>query len=127
MTPEEKIVVKVLVAVAWVDGEMQEPESGVVDGLLAGFDASDEEQAELASWAKTPRTLRDVDVSSLRPDDRDMLLHNAALLVCSDGVETDRETRLLAELAAILEVDEGDATAIVRSVRAGIAGVRREK
>ena len=124
MTPGEKTVVKVLVAVAWVDGEMQMPESGVIEGLLAGFDASPEEEAEILEFAKTPRTLRDADVSDLSAEDRDTLLRNAALLVCVDGVETEAERRLMAQLAMILEVNENDAREIVRSVRGGYVAAR---
>ncbi len=124
MTPGEKTVVKVLVAVAWVDGEMQAPESGVIEGLLAGFDASPEEEAEILEFAKTPRTLRDADVSNLSAEDRDTLLRNAALLVCVDGVETEAERRLIAQLAQILEVNDGDAREIVRSVRGGYVAAR---
>ena len=125
MTPQEKQVVKVLVAVAWADGEMQAPEAGVFEGLLAGFDASPEEEAEILAFAKTPRTLRDADVSDLSDDDKDTLLRNAALLVCADGVETEAERKLIAQLAKILEVSEGDANEVVRSVRGGMGGAHR--
>ncbi len=125
MTPGEKTVVKVLVAVAWVDGEMQMPESGVIEGLLAGFDASPAEEAEILEFAKTPRTLRDADVSDLSADDRDTLLRNAALLVCADGIETQAERNLIEQLAKILDVNDGDAREIVRSVRGGIGNASR--
>ena len=124
MTPEEKQIVRVLVAVAWVDGEMQEPEAGVVDGLLAAFGASTEEEAEMLEFAKTPRTLRDADVSGLSAEQRDTLLRNAALLVCADGVETEAERRLIAQLAQILEVNDGEVQQIVHSVRAGFRAAR---
>jgi tellurite resistance protein len=127
MTPEEKTIVRVLVAVAWIDGEMQAPESGVIDGLLAGFDASKEEAAELLEFARTPRTLRDVDVSTLSAEDKDTLLRNAALLICADGVETDAERRLIAQLVKILEVSADDAREVVRSVRGGIGAARRSR
>jgi hypothetical protein len=120
MTPEEKTIVHALVAVAWVDGEMQAPETGVIDGLLAAFDASPDETAEILTFAKTPRTLRDVDVSNLTPDDRDTLLRNAALLICSDGVETDAELGLITQLGKILEMTTEDAREVVRSVRGGV-------
>jgi uncharacterized membrane protein YebE (DUF533 family) len=125
MTPQEKSILRVLVAVAWVDGGMQAPEAGVIDGLLAGFDASPEEEAELQEFAKTPRTLRDADVSDLSEDDKDTLLRNAALLVCSDGVETDAERALLAQLARILDVKDDDAQKIVLSVRGGLKAASR--
>jgi hypothetical protein len=127
MTPEEKTIVRVLVAVAWVDGEMQAPESGVIEGLLAGFDASAEEVAEIMEFAKTPRTLRDVDVSSLSADDKDTLLRNATLLICADGIETDAERRLIAQLAQILDVSAEEAKEVVRSVRGGMGAALRRR
>jgi tellurite resistance protein len=127
MTPEEKTIVRMLVAVAWVDGEMQAPESGVIDGLLAGFDASKQETDEILEFAKTPRTLRDVDVSGLSSDHKDTLLRNAVLLVCADGVETDVERGLLAQLALILELSEVEAQEVVRSVRRGIGAATRHQ
>jgi uncharacterized tellurite resistance protein B-like protein len=120
MTPEEKTTVRALVAVAWVDGEMHVPEAGVIDGLLAAFDASPDETAEIHEFARTPRTLRDVDVSNLSADEKDTLLRNAALLICSDGVETDAEIHLVGQLAQILEVSANDAREVVRSVRGGV-------
>ena len=123
MTPEEKTIVHALVAVAWVDGEMQAPEAGVIEGLLAAFDASPDEAALVYEFAKTPRTPRDLDVSSLSADDRETLLRNAALLVCSDGVETEAELRLIDQLAKILEMKPDEAREVVRSVRGGVEAV----
>jgi hypothetical protein len=40
MTPQEKTIVRLLIAVAWADGEMQSPEEGVIEGLLGGCDAT---------------------------------------------------------------------------------------
>ena len=37
MTPSEKNIVKCLVALAWADGKVRAPESGVIEGLLCGF------------------------------------------------------------------------------------------
>jgi len=125
MTPEENTIVRVLVAVAWVDGEMQAPEAGVIDGLLALFDASKEEADAILEFARTPRTLRDVDVSGLSADDKDTVLRNAALVIAADGVETDGERRLIAQLAKILEMGPEEAREVVRSVRGSIGAVAR--
>ena len=57
MTPSERNIVKSLIAVAWADGKLEQPESGVIEGLLCGFDASEDEEAELLEYARTPRTL----------------------------------------------------------------------
>ena len=120
MTPEEKTVVHALVAVAWVDGEMQVPEAGVIEGLMAAFDASPEETTEVLEFAKTPRTLRDVDVSNLSANDKETLLRNAAVLMCSDGAETAAELALIAQLAKVLDWNADEAREVVRSVRGGV-------
>ena len=57
MTPAEKNIVRSLVAVAWVDGKLESGEASVIEGLLTGFDASDEEEREILEYAKTRRTL----------------------------------------------------------------------
>lgn len=125
MTPEEKTIVKVLVAVAWADGEMLAPEAGVIEGMLSGFDASPAEEAELLEYAKSPRGLRDVPVAGLSADDRETLLRNAALLVCADGEESESERTLLAHLADVLEIGPKEQHEIVRSVRGGVQHLRR--
>jgi uncharacterized membrane protein YebE (DUF533 family) len=117
MTPREKLIVQALIALAWADGSVAGPEASVVDGLLAGFDASDEEEAEIHAWAKTPRKLDDVNLGSLDADERDTLLANAALLVAADGEETAVERKLLEKLAKMLGLDANEARKAVMSTR----------
>lgn len=117
MTPMEKAVVQALIAVAWADGEVEGPEEGVVEGLLAGFDASSQEEAELLAWAKSPRSLGEVDLGILDADARELLLSNAALLVAADGEESLSERDVLTGLASRLGLDADAARAIVRRTR----------
>lgn len=96
---------RALVAVAWADGRMESAEAGVIEGLLSGFDATPEEEAEILAFARHRRTLEsDVPVAELSTADRELLFSNAALLVCADGVETRGERLVLARLAALLEL-----------------------
>ena len=125
MTPQEKTIVKLLIAVAWADGEMKAPEEGVIEGLLGGFDASPQEEADLVAWSKSPRALRDVPVGDLSADDRETLMRNAALLVCADAEESEREKDVLAHLASILDIGDRERTEIVTSVRAGMRHLNR--
>lgn len=125
MTPEEKTIVKMLIAVAWADGEMQAPEQGVIDGLLSGFDASPKEEEEMHAWAKSPRTLRDVPVGELSNDERETLMRNAALLVQADDEETEREQNVLAHLGNILEIGANERPEIIASVRGGASHLKR--
>lgn len=113
----EKAVVQALIAVAWADGEVEGPEEGVVEGLLAGFDASSEEEAELLAWAKTPRSLGEVNLAILDADARELLLSNAALLVAADGEESLSERDVLTGLASRLGLDADAARAIVQRTR----------
>ena len=71
---------RALVAVAWADGRMEAAEAGVIEGLLSGFDATPEEEAEILAFARHRRTLEsDVPVAELSTADRELLFSNAAL------------------------------------------------
>jgi uncharacterized membrane protein YebE (DUF533 family) len=124
MTPAEKNVLRSLVAVAWADGKLVDGESGVIEGLLAGFDASDEEEAEILEYARTPRSLsRDIPVGELTEEDRELLLSNAALLTEVDGDQSDTEHAVLDELVRLLEFDAEEAAEIVAGARDGVLGL----
>jgi tellurite resistance protein len=120
MTPAERNIVKSLIAVAWADGQMESSESSVVEGLLVGFDASEEEEKELLEWAKTPRSLdKDLPVEELTEEDRELLLANAALLTMADGKQTPDETKALGQLIAILKMDVDNAKTIIAGAADG--------
>ncbi len=120
MTPSEKNILKSLVAVAWADGKVEAPEENVIEGLLAGFDASEEEEREIFEYAKTRRTLsEDIPLEALSEDDRELLLANAALLTHADGEQSPDEKQLLDRLIAMLEIEEADAASILESVKDG--------
>lgn len=119
MTDNDRKVLQALIAVAWADGQMEESESTVIDGLLAGFDASDEEEEQLREYARTPRTVDDIDVVGLTEEDKELLLGNAALLTHADGEQSTAERLLLGKLSTILGFDHPRAFDIIESVRGG--------
>jgi uncharacterized tellurite resistance protein B-like protein len=120
MTPGEKNIVKCLVAVAWADGKVAAPESGVIEGLLCGFDASEDEERELLDYAKHKRTLSgDAPFQELSQEERELLLANAALLTHADGEQSDSEKELLNKLVSLLDFDEEEAGQIMDSVQDG--------
>jgi tellurite resistance protein len=120
MTPGEKNIVKCLVAVAWADGKVAAPESGVIEGLLCGFDASEDEEREILDYAKQKRTLSaDAPLKALSQEERELLLANAALLTHADGEQSDPEKELLSKLVTMLEFDEESAGEILDSVQDG--------
>lgn len=120
MTPNEKCIVKSLVAVAWADGKVEQVEEHVIEGLLAGFDATEAEEKEILDYAKSKRTLaEDIPVDDLSDEDKELLLANAALLAHADGDQSSDERALLLRLIEILKLDEETASAILDSVKDG--------
>jgi tellurite resistance protein len=120
MTPAEKNILKSLVAVAWADGKVEAPEAGVIEGLLCGFDASEQEEQEMLDYAKTRRTLAEgVPVSELEGEDRELLLANAALLTHADGEQSDTEKETLDKLIQMLGFSQEQANEIVGTAGEG--------
>lgn len=119
MSPGEKNVLKSLIAVAWTDGKIEEGEVGVIEGLLSGFDASEEEETEILEYAKTRRTLDDIPLTELSDEDRELLLSNAALLTHADGEQSDDERGVIDELIDLLEFSEDEAEEIIAATRDG--------
>lgn len=120
MTPSEKNIVKSLVAVAWADGKLETPESGVIEGMLCGFDATDEEEKEILEYASERRTLGDdIPLDEMSKEDRELLLANAALLTHADGEQSKSESDLLDKLIKILGFDDAEARTILNSVADG--------
>ncbi len=118
MTPNQKNIVKSLVAVAWADGRVEELEAGVIEGLLCGFDATDAEEQELIEYARQRRTLSaDLPLGELERADRELVLTNAALIVHADDSETLAERAVLKELVALLGFTEAEAASLLKSAR----------
>jgi tellurite resistance protein len=114
VTPSEKNIVRSLVAVAWADGHLESGETSVIEGLLTGFDASEEEEREILEYARTRRTLeKDIPLTDLTREDRELLLANAALLTHADGDQTSDETEVLGELIRILGFSDAEAHEIL--------------
>src|SRR5262245_60895027 len=120
MTPGEKNIVKSLVAVAWADGKVEAPEANVIEGLLAGFDATPAEEQEILEYAKARRTFaNDIPVAELSLEDKELLLANAALLTHADGDQSPEEKALLTRLSTTLGFSPEQAQAILDSAADG--------
>jgi tellurite resistance protein len=73
-------ILKAVVCVAWADGLLKDPERRALEGVLAACDLTPEEAAELRSYAAKPRSLGDLDIRGLTPEDRRaVVLHSVAL------------------------------------------------
>jgi tellurite resistance protein len=116
MTPAEMNIVKSLVVVAWADGRLEDSETGVVEGLLVGFDATPEEEGAILEYAKTRRTLDEIPVEELGVPDRELLLGNATLLTLVDGEQSVAEKALLWELSERLGLSREEASRVFAEV-----------
>ena len=87
--------------------------------MLAGFDASPEEEAELIEYAKVPRTFADIPVADMTTEDKELLLSNAALLALSDGKQTLDEARALSHLVGVLKLGDAESRRIISEAKDG--------
>ena len=95
-------LLKILIALAWADGRVDEEEMEIVEAMLDSFNASVDEGNDLREWAKTPRSLDDIDVAGLTAEDADLVLYQAVLLTYIDDEQSEKETELLNNFVAKL-------------------------
>ncbi|WP_437924420.1 TerB family tellurite resistance protein [Sorangium sp. So ce291] len=111
-------IVKSLVSVAWADGEFHDAEREMVDGLIAAFEANEEQASEIRAYAAERRTLDDVPLDELGGEDRRALLQHAVLLTFVDGEQHDAEKQYIAALCKKLEIPELESEQIIKSAEA---------
>lgn len=118
MHEQDMAILKSLVAVAWVDGKVQDEEKELIEALISAFGASDSEAEAVRQYAASPRGLGDVPVTDLSADDRRTLLNHAVVLTHIDGEQTDQEKELIGNLGQLLRIPAEEATRIVAAAEA---------
>lgn len=98
MHDQNMAILKSLVSVAWADGEFAEKERQMVEALLAAFEADEHQAAEIRKYAAEKKTLDDIPIEDLSPDDCRVLLQHAVLLTFVDGEQHESEKKLLLDL-----------------------------
>jgi tellurite resistance protein len=122
MHEQDIAIVKALVPVAWADGEFADQERETIDALLDAFNATDDEKSDVREYAKTRRTIDDIELQELSADDRRVLLQHAVLLSYADGKQTPDEVEFLEKLAIKLKIPEAESQDLMRN-----AGERAKK
>lgn len=112
MKSQDMAIVKSLVTVAWADGEYHQKEREMVDALIAAFEANEEEAKEIKTYAEEKRSLDDVPIADLSPEDRQVVLQHAILLTFVDRVQHDSEKQYLDALTKKLEIPDEVAKSI---------------
>lgn len=118
MHDQDKAILKSLVAVAWADGKLAGEEKEMLEALVAAFNASDAEADEIRKYAETKRTIDDVPISDLAPDDRRTLLSHAVVLTYIDGHQAEHEKALINTLAERLHLEPTERARIIESAEA---------
>ncbi|WP_437964942.1 TerB family tellurite resistance protein [Sorangium sp. So ce260] len=118
MQEQSMAIVKSLVSVAWADGEFHDKEREMVEGLIAAFEASEDQAKEIRAYAAERKTLDDVPLGELGGDDRRTLLQHAVLLTFVDGEQHDAEKQYIATLSKKLEIPELESEQIIKSAEA---------
>lgn len=121
MDGQDIAIVRALIPVAWADGVFEEREREMVDAVLDAYRASEAERDAILEYAKTRRTLDDIDLSELSADDRRVLLQHAVLLSFADGTQSVDELAVLKALATKLRISDDEATELLE------AGAQRAK
>ena len=118
LTAEKKSILRLLTALAWADGRVDAEEQEVVEALLDAFGAEPGEAGEIREWARTPRSLDDVDVSGLSRSDVQLALQHGVLLTYIDGEQSESETKMLDTLVAKLGLTPEEAAPLLESANA---------
>ncbi|HUT77744.1 MAG TPA: hypothetical protein VM285_08670 [Polyangia bacterium] len=126
LTPQREAILKLLVAMAWADGKVDEEELEVVEALLSAFEAGAEEAEELRGWARTRRSLDEVDVTSLTVSDLELALQHAVLLTFIDGEQSPDEVALLDRVMDKLGMSREAAAPILESATKWARGLLPE-
>jgi uncharacterized tellurite resistance protein B-like protein len=115
MHSENMAIVKSLVSVAWADGEYGPKEREMIDALLDAFEATPEQASELRSYAETKRSLEDVPLEELSPDDLRVLINHAVLLAFVDGHQDDKEIEFIEKLARYVGIPDDEAKGLIEA------------
>jgi len=113
MREEDMAIMKSLVSVAWADGTFADTEKEMVDALIAAFEATEEEAKEIREYAAQKRSIEDMPVFDLNPNDRRVLLQHAVLLTYVDGTQHEAEKAFIGDMCKTLEIPDQEAHALI--------------
>jgi uncharacterized tellurite resistance protein B-like protein len=113
MHEQDLAIVKALVPVAWADGTFSDHEKETLEGLLAAYDATEDEKKQVLGFAAQKRTLDDIDLQELGAADRRVVVQHAVLLIYADGDPNREESSFVELLAAHMKIPDDEAKALI--------------
>jgi tellurite resistance protein len=115
MSPENEAIVKSLISVAWADGEFANSERELLSGLLEAFQATEAQASAIRTYAESKRTLEDIPLEELSPDDLRVLINHAVLLTFIDGEQNAAERDFVVRMARYIGLSEEEASHLIAS------------
>jgi aspartate ammonia-lyase len=104
-----RVLLDVMVAVAWADQELRPEEREAVRGAATALGLVLPEDAETASPDRKPLAPEEFEVGALTPRDREIVYLCAAWMAVADSIEQPEETDVLRRLQARLAISDGRA------------------
>jgi uncharacterized membrane protein YebE (DUF533 family) len=117
MHSQDMALLKALVVVAWSDGDYADVERECIDGLLAAYEASETEKAELKEFAKEQRSLDDIDLQELSAADRRVLLQHGVLVTYAQKSPSQKQIDFLSQLAEHVKVPADEAASVIAAAK----------
>ena len=117
MHQQDMAILKALVVVAWSDGDFATVEGEAIDGLLAAYEATETEKAEVHEFAKAPRALSDIALQELSAADRRVLLQHAVLVTYAEKDPSPKQVAFVDLLATHVKVPEEEAKAVIAAAK----------
>lgn len=112
MKTQDLAILKSLVSVAWADGELHDDEKEMIEALISAFGANEMEAQFVREYAAEQKTIDDVPLDDLSPEDRRLLLQHAVYLTYVDKEQHESEKKFLDALEKHLEIPAEEASQI---------------
>lgn len=110
--------IQALIATAWADGRVGDDEQEVIETLLDAYGVMGDDAARIREWARTRRTLDQIDFAGMAEVDKVLLLQQAVFVTYIDGVQTEEELALLHDLARRMNLDRSRANELIAATTA---------
>lgn len=113
MEKQQEAMLKSLVAIGWADGHFADEEGEILEAMVAVFKVDAAGAAFMREYARIPRTLDDVPVAELSPDDRELLVRYAVILSYIDGEQDDDEREVIRGVVQKLGIPTDEAARLI--------------
>lgn len=105
-------MIRLLAAVSWADGELDENEAAAIERLINAANLDDDERVKARSWLAGPVDLDPADVGALNMNQRLATYQAAVRIALSDEELADEERVLLDRIRDALDISAEQALEI---------------